>query len=522
MIRKVRKIFSNTNYSGKSNYKINNTTLTTDNNSDYTISSNLEDNKLALQNLFCNSSDVVFYEFECFSGAKALIVYINGIVETDVLDRDVIRPFILRTEKIYKDIDQKSVNIKNLFPVVSVKELNNLTTIKDEIVNANAVIFIDEINTGFSVSTKGWKNRAIIEPDAETVVRGPKEGFIEDISTNKSLIRKIIKSNNLVFEDLIIGRQTETCISICYVNSIVNKKVLQEVRLRLNKIDTDSILESGYIEQFIEDNPSSILSTIGNTQKPDVLAGKILEGRVAILCEGSPHVLTVPYLFIEGLQVSEDYYNRPFLATMQRFVRVLALLVSMFLPAWYVALATYHQEMIPTVFIRTMAGSSNFIPLPAFMEAAVMTLIFQFLRESGTRLPKAVGSAISIVGALVLGEAAVNAGIISAPMIIVIGMTAICSFIVPTFTETMAYYRFILLILAGVLGLYGVVAGVYIMLHQAAALKSFGVAYIDPFGCLDKEELKDTFIRFPLWTMKKRPQSVSQDNMTRQGNTRGN
>jgi spore germination protein KA len=521
MSRKVRKLLSETKHNGKTCYKINNTLLTVDSNSDYTISSNIEDNKLALQNLFFNSSDVIFYEFECFCGIKALIIYINGIVDTNILDRNVINPFILKTDKLDKSTDQNLVNIKTLFPVVAVKELNNMSSVRDEIVNANATIFIDGINIAFSISSKNWNKRSIIEPDSESVVRGPKEGFIEDIAVNRTLIRKIIKSNNLVFENFTIGKQTETCVSICYINGIVNKKVLEQVRIRLNKIDTDSILESGYLEQFIEDSPSAILTTIGNSQKPDVIAAKILEGRVAILCEGSPHVLTVPYLFIEGLQVSEDYYNRPFIATLLRTVRLLALIISMFSPAIYVSLSTYHQEMIPTVFLRTMAGASSFIPLPAFVEAMLMTLMFQFLRESGTRLPKPIGSAVSIVGALVLGDAAVNAGIISAPMIIVIGITAICSFIVPPYTEIMAYYRFALIILAGIMGLYGVIAGAYMILHQIAALKSFGVPYFEPFAHLNKEELKDTFIRFPLWSMKKRPKSISEDNITRQGNTRG-
>ncbi len=299
-----------------------------------------------------------------------------------------------------------------------------------------------------------------------------------------------------------IGRQTNTIISICYIKGIVNQNVLKEVRRRLSNIDTDSILESGYLEQFIEDAPMSLLATVGNSEKPDIIAGKLLEGRVAILCDGTPNVLTVPFLFVENLQSSEDYYSRLYISSMLRILRVIALWISLFLAPIYVAIETYHQEMIPTVLLTTMMGASSHIPLPAFVEATLMLLMFQLLRESGTRLPRAVGPAISIVGALVLGDAAVNAGIISAPMIIVIALTAICSFVIPPMVEFMALYRFILVILAGFMGLFGITAGVYILFHHTTALTSFGVPYCSPFSFLDKEGLKDSIVHFPIWSQK--------------------
>ncbi len=298
------------------------------------------------------------------------------------------------------------------------------------------------------------KKRSIEEPQAEAVVRGPKEGFIEDISTNKAMLRRRIRSSDLVFEDYIIGKQTKTKISIAYLQGIVNEDVLNGVKNRIGKINIDGILESGYIQQLIEDNPESLVSTIADTQKPDVVVGKILEGRVAVFCDGTPHVLTMPKVFIEDIQTSEDYYLRPYFATFLRGLRVFSLFLSIVLPGLYVALQTFHQEMIPTVLLITMAGAREGVPFPAIVEAFLMTLMLELIKESGIRLPRAVGSAVSIVGALVLGQAAVEAGIVSAPMVIVVAATAIAEFAVPSLTEAVIIYRFILILLGGFMGLY--------------------------------------------------------------------
>jgi spore germination protein KA len=251
-----------------------------------------------------------------------------------------------------------------------------------------------------SISCVGWEKRAVQEPASEMGIRGPKEGFIESISVNRSLIRRKIKNENLVFEKKSIGRQTNTKVNFVYIEGIVSNEVLEELRKRFSKIDIDAILDTGSLEEYIEDSHISPISTVGNTQKPDIVASKILEGRVAILCDGSPQVLTVPHLFIEMIQTSEDYYSRPYIATVMRLVRVIALVTSIFFPAFYVALGTFHQEMIPSVFLITMAGADLGTPFPAFLESFLMLVSFELLKESGTRMPKTLGSAISIVGAL--------------------------------------------------------------------------------------------------------------------------
>lgn len=476
------------------------------------ISKDIDKNKERLLEEFNNTSDLVAYEFETNSNLKILISYLNGFIDKNILDRDVIKPIITEL-KNYKDL-------KKVIFASGMEELRTYEDVAKQIVSGNLILFIQGCKECFSIDLRHWEKRPIEEADSEAVIRGPKEGFIEDISTNKMLLRRKIRNKNLVFEDYILGEQTETKISISYIQNITNEDVLNEVRKRVQDINTDSILESGYIEEFIEDSPSSIISTIGNTQKPDIVAGKILEGRVAIFCDGTPHVLIIPHLFIENIQVSEDYYSRPYIATFLRGLRIFALLLGILLPGLYVALQTFHQEMIPTVLLITMAGAREGVPLPSVLEALLMTIMLELIKESGLRLPKAVGSAVSIVGALVLGQAAVEGGIVSAPMVIVIAITAIAEFAVPALAEVMILYRLFLIILGGFMGLYGITCGLVIIIIEAISLDPFGIPYGYPIAPSDKTGLRDFIIRFPLWSMKKRPNLLGKGNKIRQRNVR--
>ena len=476
------------------------------------ISKNIDKNKERLLEEFNNTSDLVIYEFETNSNLKIIISYLEGFIDKNTLDRDVLKPVITRLESCN--------DLKKIIFVSGIKEINTFEEIIEEIVSGNLVLFTQGCKQCFVIDLKHWDKRPIEEADSEAVVRGPKEGFIEDISTNKMLLRRKIRNPNLVFENYILGEQTETEISIAYIKNIVNEDVLDKVKKRVQDINTDSILESGYIESYIEDSPYNIVSTIGNTQKPDIVAGKILEGRVAIFCDGTPHVLIIPRLFIENIQVSEDYYSRTYIATFLRMLRFFALFLGVLLPGLYVALQTFHQEMIPTVLLITMAGAREGVPLPSVLEALLMTIMLELIKESGVRLPKAVGSAVSIVGALVLGQAAVEGGIVSAPMVIVIAITAIAEFAVPALTEVMILYRLFLIVLGGFMGLYGITCGLVVIIIGAVSLDPFGIPYGYPIAPSDKTGLKDFIIRFPLWSMKKRPGYLVKKNRIRQRNVR--
>lgn len=454
-----------------------------------------------LKKIFFNSSDVNIEVFETQKD-KAMIVYIDGLINKDITDRDIIRPL-------------KSPYFNGNVPFTVntyCKIINDISESVTEIVNGNVAVFYENSEKIFVIDFKQWEKRSVEVPESETVTRGPKEGFTESIRTNTALIRRKIRNPGLIFENMTLGRQTNTQISLVYVNEIVNLEVLKELKLRLSKIDVGSILESGYIEQYIEYNTFLPISGIGVTQKPDILAARILEGRVGILCDGTPHALTVPELFIENFNTSEDYYTRTLHAVIMRMLRMIGLFIGVLLPGLAVAFMTYSSETLPPAFLMNLVNSMQKTPLPSAAEAFFLILMFELLRESGTRLPKTVGAAITIVGSLIIGETAVNAGVVGSPMVIIVALTAVSSFILPNLTEFILVYRMFFLVLGATMGLIGIGAGIVIILTQLASAESFGVPILSVFT---KSEMKDEILRFPLWSMNFRPKSIAKRNVRR-------
>ena len=292
---------------------------------------------------------------------------------------------------------------------------------------------------------------------------------------------------------------------------------MTEVWQRLKKIDIDSVLESGYLEEFIQDAPFSIFPTVGNTETPDKFAAKILEGRVGILVDGTPFALTVPFLFIESFQVAEDYYSRSFFTSLIRLIRFLALHLTIVLPALYVAVITFHPNIVPETLLLTIARIREGIPFPAFIEALVMGIFYEMFREGSVRMPRIVGQAVSIVGALILGEAAVNAGIISPIMVIITGLTAVTGFLLPPQTDSITLLRIPLLVIASFFGLFGIIWSYIIVVIHLASLRSFGAPYFSPIMPLTFADLKDSFVRVPWWMMKTRPRSIDWQGSVREG-----
>ena len=310
-----------------------------------------------------------------------------------------------------------------------------------------------------------------------------------------------------------IGDLSKTDVVISYIEGIVPEGVLSEVRQRLNRIQIDGVLESGYIEEFIEDATFSPFPTVQYTERPEVVAANLLEGKVAILVDGTPFVLIVPMTFWGALNASEDYYERFMIATVLRWIRLTFGFIALALPSLYVALISFQQEMVPTTFLISIAKSQEATPFPAVVEAFLMEVMFEGLREAGVRLPKAVGSAVSIVGALVLGQAAVQAGIISAPMVIVVATTGIASFTIPRFNLGIGIrmLRFPLLALAGTLGFFGITVGLLLVLLHMASLRSFGIPYFSPLAPFTRGSIRDVLVRAPWWSMKTRPQTARHD-----------
>jgi len=377
----------------------------------------------------------------------------------------------------------------------------SLNTIVENLLKGAAVIFIENALSAIVIPSKGWETRGIVEPSGETVTRGPREGFNEDIETNITLIRRKIKSHKLKFEFTTKGAYSKTDIALCYIEGIANPETINELKNRIEGINLDAILESGYIEQFISDQPLSPFPTVGYTEKPDVVVGKMLEGRIAILCDGTPFVLTAPNILVEYLQTSEDYYIHWSLASTLRILRFFALILTVTLPGVYIAIQTFHHEIIPYELYLSMASARDPIPVSSFAEAFMMIVLFELIREAGTRMPKPIGQVVSIVGAIVLGQAIVEAGVASPLMVIVIALTAITGFIIPSLYNPIFLSRLFLLILANIIGLYGILFGIVIIFIHLCNIRSFGVNYLSPFAPAVLDDLKDTYIRAPLWTI---------------------
>lgn len=481
------------------------------------LTDSLEDNINSLRQIFNNDSNIIFRNIENrhYSDFKACIIFMDNMVNQASIASNIILPLVdysgfkSLSSNTLLEIQSKIV----ISPSISISD--NSQKIVYSVLSGNCVILIDGFCEFIIIDAKEFKTRNISEPVSENVVRGPREGFTEYLSSNISLLRRRIKDPNFKVVPRVLGRVTQTNICICYIENIALPEIVSEVNRRLDAIDIDGIIDSQYIEEYIKDSPFSIFKTIGNTERPDIVASKLLEGRVAILCDGSPFALMLPYIFIEYLQSNEDYYNNYAFATFNRFLRIFSFVLTSSVPALYVALVTYHQELIPTPLILNIGASHESVPFPTALEAVLMLLGFDILREAGVRLPKPTGQAVSIIGALVLGQAAVEARLVSSPMIIVVALTGICSFLVPKMLGSIIIIRFIFLLLASVLGLYGYIFGVIGLSIYLNSLKSFGIPYMLATYDIANKNFKDAALRMPIWTRKLRPLLINQRNKKR-------
>lgn len=472
------------------------------------ISANVDENVDKFKKITNNSADFIYRSLK-FNGKKVVLIYINGFVDSKEIGENVVNP-------IQKNKD-KDIKLKDVINVGNIQDTNDFYEMVDEVLSGKTAVLQEGEKLVLLVDCFSYNKRSVTEPLTELVVKGPREAFTESILTNVALIRKRIKSPNLVFENYTIGRETRTSVSLCYLKGIARDSLVDDIKNKLREIETDSIIDSGYIEQFLDQNPLSIFPTISYTEKPDVAAGKILEGRCAIVVDGSPQVLTLPMFFIEAFQAAEDYYIRPLYALIARNLRMLAFVVSVLSPAFYVALTTYHQELLPTTLLFTIASTREGLPFPGMFEIMIMLVVYEILREAGIRMPRTIGPAISIVGALVLGETAVNAGVVGPAVLIIVAFSAIASFVVPQLVDTGFYIRFLLLILGAGLGLYGITIGILGLLIHLSTLRTFGVPYLSPIAPFSYHNNKDTFIRVPLYLMKRRPDHLAGENKIRSG-----
>lgn len=407
---------------------------------------------------------------------------------------------------------------KDIMTIGNISSITNLDDLFASLMAGDTLILVDGVDQALSASTQGGEKRSIAESTTQMVVRGPKGAFTESLGTNTAMVRRIIKTPDLWMESLKVGRVTKTDVTLMYIHGIANDKVVKEIRQRLHRIDIDSILESGYIEQLIEDQTLTPFPTMYNTERPDVVAGNLLEGRIAIFVDGTPFVLIAPAVFMQFFQSAEDYYARFDIATSIRLLRIFMFMISLIAPATYVAVTTFHQEMVPTMLIVAIAAQRESVPFPAFVEAVLMEITFEILREAGIRLPKAIGSAVSIVGALVIGQAAVQASIVSPAMVIIVSITAIASFATPSFDMAISarLIRFLFMIGAATFGFYGIILCLLMMVVHLCGLRSFGVPYMAPFAPFIPVNNGDTVVRLPWWSLRQRPRLITA-NTIREG-----
>lgn len=474
---------------------------------DTILSSSLEENLALLEKQLGKSDDLVVRRFTVKNGTEAALLFIDGMVDRGVVSEYIIR-FMASTSVTY---EKPAVN--------ELESTDRLRQAIRNILSGNAVLVLDGQNKVFLNNTRGWDRRGVEEPKTESVVRGPRDGFAETLCVNSALIRSRLKDPNLRLKHFVVGQRTQTDIYVTYIEGIAHQPIVQEICRRVENINIDAILESGYIEQLIQDTRWSPFPQIQNTERPDKVVANLLEGKVAILVDGTPFALIAPAVFSQFYQSPEDYYERFYIATFIRMIRGVSMIIALLMPSLYIAFSSFHPEMIPSRLVIAMAAGRSTVPFPSVMEALIMETAIEILREASVRLPGPIGPTIGIVGALVVGEAAVSAGLVSPIMVIFVALTTIGSFATPSYSAAIAIrmLRFPLMLLAGMFGLYGIMLFIIIILIHLSSLKSFGVPYLTPISPINLVAMRDMVIRMPFRWLTRRPTMFHPQDEIRKG-----
>lgn len=468
------------------------------------------------------NSDIIFREFSLIAKNKeykALLIYIDGMVDTDLINNYVLKPLMLKNisntfeGEIKEETPQNKITVKkikninlidyiynSLMPQNSVKKQTDFDKIISEVNSGNCALFVDTINTAFDIDVKGFKQRSIDTPNNENVIKGPQEAFVENLRTNTSLLRRIINNQNLIIESISVGEISQTKCALCYMEDITNSDLVAEAKFRLNNLDIDTLISAGQLEQIIQDDSVSGVPQILSTERPDRCVKAIMQGRVVILINGNPYALIIPAVITDFLSSPEDSNLKPLFANFLKGIRFLALFITLLLPGMYVAVTSFHQELLPTELLFSIFASRENVPFPIIFELLVMEISFELIREGGLRSPSAIGSTLGIVGALILGDAAVSAHIVSPFLIIVVAITGLSSFAIPDFSFGfhLRVYRFVFIMLGYIAGFLGIGLGVFVYITMLCSLKSFGVSYTDPISP-DSSNLGVKYFIPPFW-----------------------
>ena len=468
------------------------TVPTSDVGADDRLKTDLTDNMIALRKQFENSSDFISREL-CIGGVRMQLLACEGMVGIQTLAEVLSEPLNGFTGSSPEELHRWLREQVMLAP--DQKELYTCSQLFTFIMSGFAVILIDGLSLGIAFGLQGYNFRSVSEPSAEVNVRGSREGFVEPVRINMTMVRRRIKSPKLKFELMSVGSHSRTDICLVYMTDRISRDFLEQTRMRLSMIPLDVVLESAYLQPFLEKRPHSLFSGIGTTERPDTLCAKIAEGRLAILVDGTPFALILPYLFHEHFQTVDDYTHRPVYAAFARWMKYFSFYLTFLLPGMYVAVAVHHPELLPHALLEKVLEAQMSAPFPLLFEALLIQLIYELMREAGLRLPRPVGHAIGIVGALVIGDAAVSAGIIGSPMVLIVALTAISSFVVPSLYDTVTVLKFLFILLGGVFGLFGITLGLSVLLLELCSVSVGGVPTAAPATPFNPYALRDMFFR---------------------------
>ena len=453
------------------------------------------------------NSDIMLRKFSLTAKNKtfkAFLLYIDGMVNSDLINRFILNPLMLRNDsntfdgnlkqetnspQPIENISIKKFNLEsyiysNLMPQNSLEKVTNFKDTFSGVNSGNCILFVDTINVAFDIDVKGFKQRSVEAPNNEVIIKGPQEAFVENLRTNTSLLRRIINNENLIIENMVFGDISKTKLAICYMNNIANPKLVNEVKYRLNNLELDSIFSSGQLEQLIEDNDYYGIPSLISTERPDKSATFLMQGRVIILMNGTPYATIAPAVLIDFLSSPEDSNLKVIFANFLKLIRLFAYFITLLAPAFFIAITGFHQELIPTELLLSIFASRENVPFPIIFELLLMEISFELIRESSLRVPGPVGSTLGIVGALILGDAAVSAHIVSPILIIVVAITGLSSFAIPDFSFSfhLRVYRFLFIFLGYISGFLGIGLGLFLYISMLCSIKSFGVNFTAPFS----------------------------------------
>jgi len=466
----------------------------------------LEQNISTLKAKFEESEQLIVKKIKN-TNFNCAVLYVVGLNDSELLSKFVISPLIHSKEKIV-DINTFSEKILTIGECMKAETIDDMS---EKLLKGKALLLVDGYTEGLILGVDKFKERAIAEPPTSAVLKGPRAGFVESLLTNLSELRKILATPKLKTTNHVVGKYTNTSVSVVYIEGVADKSIVEKINKRISEINIDGIIDSNYISAFLEEKPSSIFKQVGSSEKPDVIASKLLEGRIAIIVDGSPMVLTLPYVYIEDLQSGDDYYNNNARATFTRWIRIISIFISLLTPALYIAIVLHHYKAIPLKFLITIINTTKGLPLTPFAEILFVLILFEILYEASLRMPKYLGLALSIVGALILGDTAVQAGLISPPAVMIVAVSGLTIYCVPDQAPQLYIFRLLFTLAGGMLGFFGITALMIFLISYLVDFDNYGSPYLAPLAPTIKDDLKDSLYKCDLKQYKTRPKSISHN-----------